>query len=247
MKRFSTWQLVLGSILILLSLCVYLIHYLLFRDAHHIFIYLVGDIAFVFIEVLLVTMGLNGLLNYRNRQELFKKLNMVIGAFFSETGRELIVFLAAFDAESFKIADRMVVTNEWSKDEFLKIQKFIDGHSCAIDHTRGDWKALKDFLIKKRNFLLGLLENSNLLEHESFTNLLWAVFHLTEELANRDDFSVLPQTDYQHLAGDIKRAHLLLLSEWLSYMKHLKQSYPYLFSLEMRRNPFDKNASIIVR
>lgn len=247
MKRFFTWQLILGLILVFLSACVYFVHYLIFRDARHIFIYLVGDIAFVFIEVLLVTLVLNGLLNYRNRQELFRKLNMVIGAFFTETGRELIMLLAAFDVDSFKIADRLVVTNEWSKNEFLGIQKFIDGHSCAIDHTRGDMKALKDFLIKKRNFLLGLLENSNLLEHESFTNLLWAVFHLTEELANRDDFSALPQSDYQHLAGDIKRAHLLLLSEWLSYMKHLQQSYPYLFSLEMRRNPFDKNASIIVR
>jgi len=29
---------------------------MIFTDAHHIFIYLVGDIAFVFIKVLLVTM-----------------------------------------------------------------------------------------------------------------------------------------------------------------------------------------------
>jgi hypothetical protein len=40
-------------------------------------------------------------------------------------------------------------------------------------------------LLSKRDFLVALMENPNLLEHESFTDLLWAVFHLVEELAVR--------------------------------------------------------------
>jgi len=95
--------------------------------------------------------------------------------------------------------------------------------------------------------LLGLLENPNLLEHESFTNLLWAVFHLTDELAHRSDLVKLPDTDYQHLAGDMKRVYHQLIIQWLNYMKHLKQDYPYLFSLAMRTNPFDINASVVVK
>jgi hypothetical protein len=35
----------------------------------------------------------------------------------------------------------------------------------------------------------------------------------------------------------------LLVTEWLSYMRHLSDSYPYLFSLAMRTNPFDPQAS----
>jgi hypothetical protein len=54
MKCFS-WQAILGIFLILLSAILYLIHFAIFRDAHHIFLYLIGDIAFVPIEVLLVT------------------------------------------------------------------------------------------------------------------------------------------------------------------------------------------------
>jgi hypothetical protein len=95
--------------------------------------------------------------------------------------------------------------------------------------------------------LLGLLENPNLLEHESFTDLLWAVFHLTEELGCRTDLKNLPDTDYAHLSGDIKRVYILLISEWLAYMKHLKDTYPYLFSLSVRTNPFDPNASVEVK
>jgi hypothetical protein len=91
------------------------------------------------------------------------------------------------------------------------------------------------------------LENPTLLEHESFTELLRSVFHLTEELANREALTQLPDTDYQHLAGDIKRAYILLVHQWFDYMKHLKDNYPYLFSLAMRANPFDRDASPIVK
>ena len=91
------------------------------------------------------------------------------------------------------------------------------------------------------------MENPNLLEHESFTNLLWSVFHLTEELIHRRNLKDLPESDYQHLAGDIKRVYHLLILEWLDYMKHLKNNYPYLFSLAIRTNPFDDNACVEVK
>ncbi|MGM0368686.1 MAG: hypothetical protein ACQEP2_09030, partial [Actinomycetota bacterium] len=91
-----------------------------------------------------------------------------------------------------------------------------------------------------------LLENPNLLEHEKFTELLWAVFHLTEELEYREDLENLPESDYEHISGDISRVYLLLIAGWLDYIKHLKERYPYLFSLAARVNPFDKQASPIV-
>ena len=72
--------------------------------------------------------------------------------------------------------------------------------------------------------MLSLPKNPNLLEHVSFTDLLLAIFHLSEELAARDTLDGLPQSDYEHLAGDIKRAYTLLIREWLAYMMHLKDN-----------------------
>lgn len=109
MKRFLSWQIILGIILIVLSITVYLIHYAIFRDAHHIFIYLIGDIAFVFFEVLLVTLVLHQLLHYREKKVLLNKLNMVIGAFFSEVGTELLRTFSSFDAGAFKITQELVI------------------------------------------------------------------------------------------------------------------------------------------
>ncbi|MBA7498000.1 hypothetical protein ES704_00734 [subsurface metagenome] len=247
MKRVFSWQVLLGLSLIALSALVYFIHYFIFRDAHHIFIYLIGDIAFVFFEVLLVTLVLHQLLHYREKKVMLNKLNMVIGAFFSEVGRELLKNFSDFDTKSSEISHKLVITNEFSEKEFLKICKSVKNHTYNIDSKRGDLENIKNFLEEKRQFLLNLLENPNLLEHESFTNLLWAVFHLTDELTHRRSLNGLPETDYQHLAVDIKRAYHLLIVEWLYYMKHLKANYPYLFSLAVRTNPFDANASVEVK
>ena len=38
-----------------------------------------------------------------------------------------------------------------------------------------------------------------------------------------------------------------LIAEWIAYMRHLKSDYPYLYSLAVRTNPFDPNASAEVK
>ncbi len=247
MKRIFDWQVVLGIILITMSALVYLLHYLIFRDARHIFIYLIGDIAFVFLEVFLVTLVVHNLLTMRERRERLRKLNMVIGAFFSEVGTELMKSLSIFDPDSDSISRRLRISGEWTGTEFARARREILGRTVVIDHRKGDLEIVKKFLVGKRGFLLGLLENPNLLEHESFTNLLWAVFHLTEELDKRRSLKGLPEPDYRHLAGDVKRVYGLLIGEWLAYLKHLQSDYPYLFSLAVRTNPFDDEASVEVK
>jgi hypothetical protein len=246
MKRYFSWQVVFGILLVLLSVAVYFIHFAVFRDAHHIFLYLIGDIAFVFLEVLLVTLVIHRLLGYREKQSLLNKLNMVIGAFYSEVGTRLLSLFADFDPDSQVIAKQLVIKDDWSERDFLRSRAQIKQHKCSINSQKESLKELKDFLHDKRPFMLNLLENPNVLEHEEFTNLLWAVFHLTEELIRRKDLKQLPQTDYEHLAGDIKRVYILLIGQWLDYMAHLKNKYPYLFSLALRTNPFDKEASVEV-
>jgi len=241
-KSNLTQRVLLGLLLVLLSVFCYSLHYVVFRDSHHIFIYLLGDIAFVFIEVLLVTLIIHHMLSEREKRAMLKKLNMVIGAFFSEVGTDLLKFFAVFDKNAEKIAKHLIVDNEWSTEHFIQMQAVLQKHKYKMDSRTGDLQGMQSFIVGKRAFLLRLLENPNLLEHEEFTELLWAVFHLSEELSHRATVKGLPEADYDHLSGDIKRAHRLLVREWLSHMEHLKVDYPYLFSLAVRTNPFDPNA-----
>ena len=163
MKRLLSWQVILGIILVALSGMVYFINYLIFRDARHIFIYLIGDIAFVFIEVLLVTLVLHELLAYREKKSMLKKLNMVIGAFFSEVGTELMTHFIAFDSKAQEITKHLVVKKDWSNKEFIRMRSRVASHSAEVYCRKGDITGLKDFQIKKRGFLLVMLENPNIL------------------------------------------------------------------------------------
>ena len=186
------------------------------------------------------------LLNKREKKVRLEKLNMVIGTFFSEVGRQLLADFSRFDPQLEKIRKTLIITKDWSEQEFIKASKILESYDYAVAIHKYDLEILRSFLFKKRDFLLRLLENPTLLEHESFTQLLQAVFHLTDELSYREDISHLPDTDKAHLAGDIKRSYAMLVQQWLHYMKYLKNNYPYLFSLAIRTNPFDEKASPIV-
>lgn len=246
MKRLK-WQIWLGMILLLLSILVYFIHYLIFRNPHHIFIYMLGDLAFVFIEILLVTLIIHHLLSHMARKARLKKLNMVIGAFFSEVGSGLLEMISELDPETENLQKEFGAERESPGKELRRVSHWLAARKHNLDSSEVDWDGMKAFLQRKRNFLLRLLENGNLLEHESFTDMLWAVFHLTEELEARNSLRGLPDEDYQHLRGDMKRVYGQLARQWLDYMEHLKKSYPYLFSLAIRTNPFNRSASPIVR
>ncbi|MBD3271828.1 MAG: hypothetical protein GF384_04730 [Elusimicrobia bacterium] len=246
MKKIS-WQIALSIGLVFLSAAVYYIHFIIFRDAHHIFLYLIGDIAFVFIEVLMVTIIIHRLLSQREKHAMLNKLNMVIGTFFSEVGSPLLQYLITFDEKTETIRKNLMITTEWTKQDYRKIHRQIHFLNTSISAKKGDLEQLKKFLMQRRDFLLRLLENQNLLEHESFTNLLWAVFHLTEELSQRKNLSHLPDADYNHLGIDIKRVYTILIDQWVSYMQHLQKSYPYLFSLAVRMNPVNPNATAVIK
>jgi hypothetical protein len=43
-----------------------------------------------------------------------------------------------------------------------------------------------------------------------------------------------------------RRVYSQLIPEWMKYMEYLKVHYPYLFSLALRKNPFDPAASVVV-
>jgi hypothetical protein len=241
------WQIALSAGLLGLSAAMYYVHFLIFKDAHHIFLYLIGDIAFIPVDVLLVTLVIHQIVTKHEKQLMLKKLNMVIGAFFSESGTQLLRYLSAFDKSQASLKEKVIFDKKWGQKDFdIAIEK-LKAHVFEINTKNGDLSNLRGFLILHRQFFLGLLENPNLLEHEEFTSLLWAVFHLAEELSARPSITGLPDADHEHLSNDIKRVYRILIVQWLSYMKHLNKDYPYLFSLAMRTNPFDANASAVIR
>lgn len=246
MKEDTRWKLTAGIGLLAVSLVMYIVHYLLFHDTHQIFLYFVGDIAFIPIEVLLVTFIIDQMLESREKQQRMEKLNMVIGTFFSTAVTPLLGLLVRADPCIDTLRQRLVVRDSWRKSNFADMKEVMQKYSCGVETDRIDLDAARGFLLKNEEFMLMLVENPMVFEHESFTDLILAISHLTEELKARDRLSGLPKDDTDHLAIDFRRVYSRLIPEWLRYMEYLQAHYPYLFHLAMRKNPFDISASVVI-
>jgi hypothetical protein len=218
---------------------------LIFKDTHHIFIFLLGDIAFLPFEILFVSLIFHKIIEDKEKKDTIRKLNMLIGVFLSEMGNELLTILKNSDHDINTIKGELVFTNNWNKKDFEKAINIVDGYKADVEEI--DLDALRKFLGQHRDFMLKVIENPTLLEHAFFSELMMALFHLQEELVSRNDLSCLAENDVIHVKNDIARVYGMLLKDWLIYMQHLKKEYPYLFSFAVRTNPFDEDAAVEIK
>jgi len=234
--------LTIGLALLLLALVLHVAHALIFRNLHDTLFYLTLDIAFLPLTVLFVTLIVEQLLSRRERQSRRHKMNMVIGAFFSAVGQRLIGVMSPLVANRETLTEQLSLGPNPVDGDLRRAAVFVTETKIELAAGGADLVPLRDFLAEQRPFMLGLLENPTLLEHECFTDLLWAVFHLQEELCARRALAELSGPDRAHIAVDFDRAYSALLVQWLEYLVHLRQDYPYLFSFAARTNPWRPGA-----
>ncbi|HPW09799.1 MAG TPA: hypothetical protein PK154_01660 [Methanoregulaceae archaeon] len=167
----------------------------MFHNPHHFGIFLPGDLAFLPIEVLLVTLFLHQLLEKRDREMRLEKLNMVIGTFFSSMGTSLPAYFSDRDLQMGEIRKSLRISDSWSEEDFTRMSAELSAYSSRGTLKDIDPSGLRNFLLEKEDFLMRLLENPLLIEHESFTDMLLPVFHLTGELTHRKNLTGLPAND----------------------------------------------------
>ncbi|MBN1644181.1 MAG: two pore domain potassium channel family protein [Dehalococcoidales bacterium] len=176
-----------------------------------------------------------------------QRLNMIIGVFFSEIGFELMKLLVKYDANVESLCRECVVNTNWTDSDFKRLNTRLQKYEYKITVGPAEMQTLRDFLKSKGEILLRQLENEQLLEHESFTELLWAIVHLRDELLARDKLSNLPKADINHIISDCNRIYSAVVKQWLQYLRHLKTNYPFLFSLALRTNPFTAEPSAVIK
>ncbi|HOU09305.1 MAG TPA: hypothetical protein PL044_06680 [Clostridiales bacterium] len=230
--------------LLLLAFGLYALQVVLFAKPSDTGFYFLQDLAFLPLQVAIVTLALGGFISSREKKERLRKIDMAINAFFSEAGAEIIRCLMAFERVPEAAAALLRIDTGWGAADFRRAREGLARAAMRADCAQGDLACLKTSLAARRDFMMLMLENPNLLEHDAFTDMLWAVFHLTDELLARGSLDNLPAADIAHLEGDIERAFGALLRQWLANMEHLKAAYPYLYSLEVRRNPFASNSVV---
>jgi len=186
------------------------------------------------------------LLRRKQEQQRQEQRNTLTGIFFSQIGTPLLRLGASLDSGITAIRDHLIIKREWHKRDFTQLQQLMKRHRYDVVLDESGFESVRGFLSAKNDLLIQMFGNQNLLENESFTELLRAIFHLYDEISLRPGFEQLPDSDKRHLNYDLTRAYALLAQQWVSYMRHLKRYHPYLFSLAMRTNPFSEETSPIV-
>ena len=245
MKK-TTNKVTIAIVLIAFSVLLYVLQNIIFNKPNETVFYFFQDLAFLPIEVLLVTLILDGIIKEREKRNRMLEINIVVGAFFSEMGADAIRRMKPFITNMEGIMDKVEISGTFGPRDFENSADAVAKYDFQADSTLGNLRDLGNFLKEKNSTTLGMFENPNLLENSRFTSMLWAVYHVMDEIQNRDDISALPQSDLDHLSGDLQRAFCLLVVEWILYMEHMKSKYPYLFSLAVRKNPFLEKPSVVI-
>lgn len=83
-------SLIVVLLLILLSAIIYAVQIIFFRAPRDTTFYLLQDFAFLPLQIAIVTVVLGTYLKKREKAERLKKINVIINAFFSEAGTEIL-------------------------------------------------------------------------------------------------------------------------------------------------------------
>src|SRR4051794_29238199 len=140
------------TMMALISLALYLIDYFIVGNARDIATSLVGNLAFLPIYVIFVTLMIEKIMRERERQAVLRKLNMVIGVFFSQVGNRLLKELSAYVVTGEELHRQLLVTSHWHEAEFGKAHEYLKKNDPVIDCARCDKDSFKAFLVSRRGF-----------------------------------------------------------------------------------------------
>lgn len=250
-KRLS-WKMKFSIVMILLIIIIYGSNYLVLGDAEHIISYVWTHLGFIPVDILLVAFILDEIIEKKEKEAMLEKLDMLMSTFFSEVGNELINKLST--ANKYKAStENLKSIKDWDENDFDNKLAELKGASLDFQaeispEERDEFlQDMTTFLSSKREFIINLINNPNLLEKEEFTELINAILHLDEELEHRKDLALVTDADFGHLNGDMKRVYDKLVYEWVYYLKYLYKHYPYMIALVVRTNPFDADADVYVK
>ncbi len=245
-KRTFIRDLMIGISLLMVSAALYSAHYTFFHDSHFIFAYLLEHLSFMPVSAFIMTAVVGQILKTRDKKKKKDKMSVLISAFYSRSGNDLLKMISKMNNNSKDVADVFLPENMKQLKAEVIINK-IKSAGIALDINESNLNLLKERLNQDIDFYFNVIQDENLLEHEAFTDIIWAAIHLQQELTKRDSLKELYDKDKEHLIGDIERLYNNLISVWPTYLLHLKKDYPFLYSLVIRDNPFLLKSEVYIK
>ncbi len=228
--------------LILLLLCasalLYAIHYLIFRDLHHLAIFGLHELAFVPLEVILVTLGLDQLVEKTHREEARSKVSIIETLYFNESGGTMLRYLTSFDPDAARLRELLQVTEDWRSSDFRQAIRQLKSYPFLLDLDRIDFFGLHYHLSQRHEYYRSMLENPALTQSEAFTEMIMKIYLLWEELDGRTNLYQLPEKDRNYLAELLHEIYRELTEYWLDNVYNHSIHNRFRLHRAIESNPF---------
>ena len=228
--------------LILLLLCasalLYAIHYLIFRDLHHLAIFGLHELAFVPLEVILVTLGLDQLVEKTHREEARSKVSIIETLYFNESGSTMLRYLTSFDPDAARLRELLQVTQDWRSSDFRQAIRQLKSYPFLLDLERIDFFGLHYHLSQRHEYYRSMLENPALTQSEAFTEMIMKIYLLWEELDGRTNLYQLPEKDRNYLAELLHEIYRELTEYWLDNVYNHSIHNRFRLHRAIESNPF---------
>jgi hypothetical protein len=101
----------------------YLVHYLLFRDAFQVAIYGRSATLCFYPSKCCVVVIVEDVISNHEKQSKLNKLNLVIGAYFSEVGTARLEAFSTVDPHVSRIRSKLIVKGTWTGRDFLEARE----------------------------------------------------------------------------------------------------------------------------
>jgi len=217
------------ALLILLSFIIYGLQILIFRDFRTTAFYFLQDMAFMPITIAIVTFAVGGLINENTRKEQLSKTRMLTSSFFTEIGTGLMLVMLE-PVQNKPDINKLAVRSAGTDAEVQKIQQHIQEADIVYALDEATYMTTKQRILEEQTAILVMASNPMILEHECFTEMLWSIMHLTDEFRLRGDYQDLSAKDIEHLNVDFIRVLRLMMINWVSNAKYIKDTYPEYYA-----------------
>lgn len=220
------------GILIGISVIIYALQIIIFDDRRTTAFYIFQDLAFMPITIAIATLVVGDLVNRREQKEQQEKTRMLTSSFFTQMGADLLDIMMRGSSRADDLTHLMQAPTKDDKD-VQRVQSQLQSADLGFTLSADIYDESMDIILKSRQALLTLSSNPLLLEHECFTEMLWGIFHLSDEFRLRGNYKELDEDGREHMEDDFEKVFRLLLVNRVANLQYLQKTYPNYYSASL--------------
>lgn len=220
------------GILIGISVIIYALQIIIFDDKRTTAFYIFQDLAFMPITIAIATLVVGDLMSRREQKEQREKTRMLTSSFFTQMGADLLDIMMRGSSKADNLTHLMLTPTKDDKD-VQRVQSQLQSADLGFTLSADVYDESMDIILRSRLALLTLSSNPLLLEHECFTEMLWGIFHLSDEFRLRGKYNELDKEGREHMEDDFEKVFRLLLVNRVANLQYLQKTYPNYYSASL--------------